>query len=64
METNDSQVLLQTDLLNSRFSYAIVENLKKPFELTSREQIKFVNVIDPFAKTIENRLFSKTVVLK
>ena len=57
-------ILLQTDLLNSRFSYAIVENLKKPFELTSREQIKFVNVIGPFAKTIENRLFSKTVVLK
>ena len=33
LETNDSQVLLQTDLLNSRFSYAIAENLKNRLNL-------------------------------
>lgn len=33
LETNDSQVVLQTDLLNSRFKYAIVENLKNCLNL-------------------------------
>ena len=32
-QTKDSQVLLQTDLLNSRFNYAIVETLKNRLNL-------------------------------
>ena len=48
-----------------RCNYATVENFKTVLTyLTSQgTALKFMNVIGPFAKELENLLFSKTVVI-
>ena len=58
-------VLLLMDQINSRLNYATVENFKTVWSyLTFQETaLRFLNVIGPFAKELENLLISEDVVI-
>ena len=67
LKKEDSIVFLldQMDQIHSRLNYATVENFKTVWSyLTFQETaLKFMNVIGPFAKELENLLISENVVI-
>ena len=65
LKKEDSIVFLLMDQINLRLTYATVENFKTVWSyLTFQETaLKFMNVIGPFAKELENLLISEDVVI-
>ena len=65
LKKEDSIVFLLMDQIHSRLNYATVENFKTVWSyLTFQETaLKFMNVIGPFAKELENLLISEDVVI-
>ena len=65
LKKEDSIVFLLMDQINLRLTYATVENFKTVWSyLTFQETaLKFMNVIGPFAKELENLLISENVVI-
>ena len=65
LKKEDSIVFLLMDQIHSRLNYATVENFKTVWSyLTFQETaLKFMNVIGPFAKELENLLISENVMI-
>ena len=65
VKKEDSMVFLLMDQVHSRLNYATVKNFKTVWSyLTFQETaLKFMNVIGPFAKELENLLISEDVVI-
>ena len=67
-KTEDSQFFFGKDHKNSRFSYegllkSLMLNPVWTYLASQEAALKIFNVIGPFAKNLENLLFSKNIVI-